>query len=1124
MHGKRQVKMKKCTRILLAWCCIFLFCSWGYASVPDDRMYGEGKDGNLITVQGKVVDQDSLPLVGVTVIVKGLGTGGTTDINGFFKMTIPEQDNLILEFSFIGMESQVIKITDPKKELLVIMKEKAEELGEVVKTGYYSTVKRRASGSIAVLSGDILENRIPSSIDNLLQGLVAGVAVTNVGRPGASSSIRIRGTSSIDGNKEPLWVVDGVPLQDNLPTIEADQIKSENLNEIFMNGVAGINPADIESITILKDAAATAIYGSRAAGGVIVVTTKQGQIGKTRVNYSVRFGMGLRPQRDNGLMNSSEKLDWEEELWQEFSASAYASETGHIPVVGIVGMLHMDRLGKNGSLWSDDDFEVMSESEKSVYLADLREHSTDWFKEIFQNSFSMSHHLSFSGGTSSATYYGSLGYSSEEGLLKQDRFDRYNVDLKVNWTPTQKLKWGIGISTSNLVSKGPSMSVDPYEYAYFANPYERPYNEDGSYRADMTYFNLNNINGGEDFLKKNLPPNGFNILRELEETEGNAKKFSVSGQTTLTWNITSKLQFSGLLSYTFTNNQEENILGKDTYAAWNDRLSFDDDTENMYASITNASANGESYNARAQLSYTNVFKDDHYLNVLGGTELRGSKSKRLYMKRWGYDTKSGNFAIPEDPEEEFNYRDLMDGSMGVTREESKFASFYASLEYTYLSRYVLNASFRTDGSNNFGSDEQFNPTWSLGVAWNVDEEEFMQGLQPTLNRLTLRASTGFTGNVVTGTLKKLVIDFEENKNWNGMQMGSVGTAPNPHLRWEKTRDMKVAVDFGLFNDRVSGVLEGYWRKSMDIITRTMMVSTTGFTGQAHNTSEIENKGIEGSLRVKVIDSKDFKFSVNANLAWNRNVLSKYISPTGAISDGKYVDYPLESIFGGKELGVDPYYGIYMYQLRPDANISVASDLNKIVNYRHYLGTSVAPLTGGFYFNFSYRNLSLGVGGAYSFGAKVDSRISSSPASYEDIDYTCNEEPQTEYSDLYSNHLNVRRDRVNRWTKDRTEGVKYPRIVDAYGEKIGLDLYNVTSNNITLGSFLENVSYLRIRDITLNYSLPQTWLNRLGISSLGVSVMMSNFFTFTNYSGIDPETPGLTYPITRSVAFGINMGF
>ena len=539
MHGKRQVKMKKCTRILLAWCCIFLFCSWGYASVPDDRMYGEGKDGNLITVQGKVVDQDSLPLVGVTVIVKGLGTGGTTDINGFFKMTIPEQDNLILEFSFIGMESQVIKITDPKKELLVIMKEKAEELGEVVKTGYYSTVKRRASGSIAVLSGDILENRIPSSIDNLLQGLVAGVAVTNVGRPGASSSIRIRGTSSIDGNKEPLWVVDGVPLQDNLPTIEADQIKSENLNEIFMNGVAGINPADIESITILKDAAATAIYGSRAAGGVIVVTTKQGQIGKTRVNYSVRFGMGLRPQRDNGLMNSSEKLDWEEELWQEFSASAYASETGHIPVVGIVGMLHMDRLGKNGSLWSDDDFEVMSESEKSVYLADLREHSTDWFKEIFQNSFSMSHHLSFSGGTSSATYYGSLGYSSEEGLLKQDRFDRYNVDLKVNWTPTQKLKWGIGISTSNLVSKGPSMSVDPYEYAYFANPYERPYNEDGSYRADMTYFNLNNINGGEDFLKKNLPPNGFNILRELEETEGNAKKFSVSGQTTLSWNITS---------------------------------------------------------------------------------------------------------------------------------------------------------------------------------------------------------------------------------------------------------------------------------------------------------------------------------------------------------------------------------------------------------------------------------------------------------------------------------------------------------------------------------------------------------------------------------------------------------
>ena len=1080
----------------------------------------------MVTIKGKVVDQDSLPLPGVTVLLKGTHIGTATDNSGRFSISVPDNEGAVLVFSFIGMESVEEEISNPRQALLVVMKETTASLSEVVKTGYYSTTKRRASGSIAVVTSESLENRIPTTIDNLLQGMVAGVAVTNTGRPGASSKIKIRGTNSIDGSTEPLWVVDGVPLQDELPEIDAEEVNSGNFNEIFMNGVAGINPSDIEDITILKDAAASAIYGSRAAGGVIVITTKQGKAGKTRVNYSARFGVGLQPQRDNNLMNSAEKLDWEEELWQEFGAANLAAGAAHVPVVGIVGMLHTDRIGKNGTLWTDtENFEAMSETEKATYLNELRSHSTDWFREIFQNSFSMTHHLSFSGGSQTATYYASLGYSTEEGLLKQDRFDRYTVNAKVNLSPSRHIKWGVSLSVSNLVSQGPATTVDPYTYAYFANPYERPYNEDGSYRADMTYFNLNNINEGEDYLASHLPPQGFNILRELEETEGDSKKFSATGQATLTLDITGGLQFSGLMSYTFTNTRDKTVLGEETYAAWTDRLYFDtnNNTENQYASISEANANGESYNVRGQFSYTDLFRGEHYLNVLAGAELRGSRNTRSYMKRYGYNRDSGLAVTPEDPDGSFDYRDLLDGSMGTTKSESKFASFYASLEYAYRERYVFNASFRTDGSNNFGSDEQFNPTWSLGAAWNADEEPFTQSLKPTLSHLTLRASAGFTGNVVAGALKELVIEFDDRDSWNGMPVGEVQTAPNPHLRWEKTRDLKAALDFGLFDDRVSGLVEAYWRKSMDVITRTMVVSTTGFTGQAHNTSEIENKGVEGTLGVQIIDGRDLKLRMNANVAWNRNVLSKYVSPTGAISEGKYEGYPLESIFGGKEIGIDPFYGIYMYQLRPDAEISSASDLNKTANYRYYLGTSTAPFTGGFYLNLSWRDLSLGIGGAYSFGAKVDNRITPA-ASYEDIDYYGNETPQTSYSDLYTNHLNVRRDRTNRWTPSRTEGVKYPRIVDPLGEVLNLDLYNVTSSSITLGSFLEDVSYLRVRDITLSYNLPRHLLEHWGISSLGFSVMASNLFTFTNYSGIDPETPGQTYPITRSVAFGINLGF
>ena len=1081
-------------------------------------------------LKGIVQDTRGNVLPGVTVLIKGTTSGVVTDTAGRFTLPVMNRKSVVLVFSFVGMKSQEVAVNDVRKEVRVVMEEKVDELEEVVITGYGTTTKRRAAGSVAVLGREDLENRIPTSVDNLLQGLVAGVAVTaSSGRPGSSAKIRIRGTNTITGNAEPLWVIDGVPVQDELPEISLDQVKSENFNEIFVNGIAGINPNDIENITFLKDAAAAAIYGSRAAGGVIVVTTKQGTPGKMRMNYSAHFGLGLKPQRDAGLMNASEKLAWEQELWDEFAAERYASDAAHYPVVGIVGMLRSNKFGRNGTLWTDEDFEPMTASEQDAYIRDLASHSTDWFDVIFRNSFDMTHNFSFSGGGNMLAYYASVGYAHQDGLLKEDSYDRYTVNLKINASPSTRVKMGMGLRVSNLVSDGPSMNVDPFKYAYFANPYERPYNEDGSFRPDMTYFNLTSINEGTK-TPENQPTAGFNILREMEETSSEGKKFSVSGQFSLDVEILKTLTFSGLASYGYTNNREESILGRESYAAFEDRLSFDknNNTQNLYGSISQSTTDGEQYNVRGHFSYTNTF-EDHYLNVLAGAELRGSKSKRVAVKRYGYDEKTGLASMPEPPEDDNTYgsswyTSLIDGLSGMSRSENKYASFYASTEYAYLGRYILNASFRTDGSNNFGSKEQFNPTWSLGFAWHVDDENFMQSLHPVLSRLTLRVATGFTGNVVQGTLKELVIKYNTSRYWNNLIMGSINKAPNPHLRWEKTRDMKVALDFGLFDDRVTGLVEGYWRKSTDVISRVRVVSSTGYNAQSYNASDIENKGVEATLGVKVIDRRDYKLSFSGNIAWNRNVLSKFSSPSGTVSEGKYVGYPLESIFGGKELGIDPYDGIYMYKLRPDAVVNEASDLKSLVNYRYYLGTSIAPITGGFTLRFSYKNLSCSVGGSYSFGAKINNQISS-PVSYESVSgsYDAQEKPQTAYSDLYRNHLNVRKEMTDRWTKNNIDA-KYPRIIDPFGNKLYLDQYNPTSSSVTLGSFLEDVSYLRIRDISLSYNLPKRWLTHVGVSSLGFSFMMSNFFTFTNYSGIDPETPGTTYPITRSIALGINIGF
>ena len=1086
-----------------------------------------------VTLKGIVMTTDSVPIAGATILLKGTSMGVVSNIEGKFEMTIPEQKEIVLLVSFVGMETLEVKVTDVKKEIKALLKDKVDQLDEVVVTGYGQTTKRRSTGSYGTVNEEVFVNKAIPTVDMLLQGQIAGVSVVAVsGRPGEAAKIRIRGTNTIDGSAEPLWVVDGVPLQQDIPKISSGQINSNNLNEIFTTGIAGINPNDIESVTILKDASAAAIYGSRAAGGVVVVTTKKGKAGKMKVNYHATFTVGLKPQRDPELMNSKEKLTWEQELWNEFSEGIFENNkakgiSDHFPVVGIVGMLRAEKLGKDNKLWSDEGFVALSESEQDAYIKNLGKQTTDWFDVLFRNSFSMNHNLSFSGGSDKNTYYVSLGVTDQNGLVKETDYERYNMNAKINMKPIERLNMMFGIDLSKQKSKGYSLSINPFEYAYFANPYETLYNEDGSYRPDFTYFNLAGINDGNK-IDAVMPMNGFNVMRELKETSSMADNSNVRVQMNLDYKIWHQLKFSGLASYSYYTNKVEDIKGRDTYGAFLDRLYFDIDNRDWlpYGNITQASANGSSYNVRGQLEYQNTFVFDHYLSILGGAELRGDKNQRTYFKRFGYDEVTGNSAMPIRPEasaeDVAKYADLMDRNAGETTSENRFASFYAALDYNYLERYLLSLTFRTDGSNNFGSDEQFNPTWSLGLGWHLDEENFMQFARSVVNRLSLRMAMGYTGNIVKSVNKELVLNYSTTY-WNGLRTGNMNSAPNPNLRWEKTKDMKIALDFGLFNDRMSGSVEGYYRKSSDIVSITDVLATTGFTGQPYNVSEIKNKGVEGTLRVRALNGKDFKLTVTGNIAWNQNILSKY-SRKRIIRDSRYEGFPQEAVFGGRDMGIDPRDGVYTYELRPDAQIYKGSDLQNVDNYRFYLGTSVAPVTGGFNVDFSYRKLRLNVGGVVSSGAKILNLVHS-PASYTTVtSLGTGEKPQTVYSDLYRNHLNVARDVTNRWTKERNTGVKYPRLVDYLGGPLLLDEYNVHKVDITNGSYLENVSFLRITNISLYYDLPDHVLKLLKLTSLGFSLTLNNFITFTNYSGIDPETPGTTYPLTRSLTFGLNVGF
>lgn len=1078
---------------------------------------------------GRVTDTDGAPVIGAGLVCIEKNTAGTTtDLDGNFSITLPAGAKTV-KFSSVGMKELVYQLIPGRTEnVRIIMEWENTELDQVVVTGYAQTSVKRITGSVAVLNSEKFEAKAISSVDALMQGEVAGVSIKSLsGQPGTQAKITIRGSNNITGSSTPLWVVDGVPLQSESPALSSEQLATGGFDNIFVNGIGNINPNDIESITILKDAAAAAIYGSRAANGVIVVTTKKGEAGKMRISYNNTFSWSFKPERSLNLMNSSEKLSWEDELWNEFSAAKYAASltdnTVIYPVVGIVGQIRAG-LGDFASMKGD-------KAAQDKYIESLRNVDTNWYNLLFRNSFSQGHHLSLSGGSGKSTYYVALGLNDEDGMLIHNDYRRYNVNAKMTLTPTDWARIDVGMEAARQESKMPYSTVDPFYYAFFSNPYERAYNADGSYAADNTWFTLGYYNGRG--AEQVMPKNGFNIIRELDSNYSKTANTNGTFRAQTDFRIIEPLHFVGLVSYSYSNNSTDKVIDKYSYSAFRDRLGSDDRSQtNLYGNISQNRTNRNSYVARGHLSFNKTFAETHTVNLLAGAELRGSGSNTIFTKRYNYDPKTGTTSLPQISGPQDEWLSEVEKLNGEYFSKTRYASFYASADYYLGKSIVLNASFRTDGSSNFGSNKQFNPTWSAGAAWHIGEEAWMKKALPALSHATLRAAYGFTGDVNTSTSHLLVIQYlQQQYRYFGdetFNLGTIPSAPNPDLGWEKTQDAKAGLDFGLWKDRLTLNTEYYYRLSTDVVTSSPVQSTTGFTHVYFNAADIMNSGIELTLNGKIIQTKDWGLSAAVNFAYNYNKVLKYnpVSKSGITSKDRYVEgYPTGAIFSGKYAGIASDTGLYQFELRPDATISTATDLNKPDNYRYFLGTTIAPYTGGFNLSASWRQLRLSISGVYSFGCKTYENFRY-PASYSNASHSgvSTETVQSQFSDLYGNHLNVEKDRTNRWTATHTTGVKYPRIYDYFDGKYNFASYNPMDSSIIDAVYLKNNSYLRIKSIILTYSLPGAAVKKMRMRGLSFNVSLNNFFTFTKYDGMDPEIPGATYPTTRSVSAGMNIDF
>lgn len=1078
---------------------------------------------------GQVTDTDGAPVIGAGLVCIEKNTAGTTtDLDGNFSITLPAGAKTV-KFSSVGMKELVYQLIPGRTEnVRIIMEWDNTELDQVVVTGYAQTSVKRITGSVAVLNSEKFEAKAISSVDALMQGEVAGVSIKSLsGQPGTQAKITIRGSNNITGSSAPLWVVDGVPLQSESPALSSEQLATGGFDNIFVNGIGNINPNDIESITILKDAAAAAIYGSRAANGVIVVTTKKGEAGKMRISYNNTFSWSFKPERSLNLMNSSEKLSWEDELWNEFSAAKYAASltdnTVIYPVVGIVGQIRAG-LGDFASMKGD-------KAAQDKYIESLRNVDTNWYNLLFRNSFSQGHHLSLSGGSGKSTYYVALGLNDEDGMLIHNDYRRYNVNAKMTLTPTDWARIDVGMEAARQESKMPYSTVDPFYYAFFSNPYERAYNADGSYAADNTWFTLGYYNGRG--AEQVMPKNGFNIIRELDSNYSKTANTNGTFRAQTDFRIIEPLHFVGLVSYSYSNNSTDKVIDKYSYSAFRDRLGSDDRSQtNLYGNISQNRTNRNSYVARGHFSFNKTFAETHTVNLLAGAELRGSGSNTIFTKRYNYDPKTGTTSLPQISGPQDEWLSEVEKLNGEYFSKTRYASFYASADYYLGKSIVLNASFRTDGSSNFGSNKQFNPTWSAGAAWHIGEEAWMKKALPALSHATLRAAYGFTGDVNTSTSHLLVIQYlQQQYRYFGdetFNLGTIPSAPNPDLGWEKTQDAKAGLDFGLWKDRLTLNTEYYYRLSTDVVTSSPVQSTTGFTHVYFNAADIMNSGIELTLNGKIIQTKDWGLSAAVNFAYNYNKVLKYnpVSKSGITSKDRYVEgYPTGAIFSGKYAGIASDTGLYQFELRPDATISTATDLNKPDNYRYFLGTTIAPYTGGFNLSASWRQLRLSISGVYSFGCKTYENFRY-PASYSNASHSgvSTETVQSQFSDLYGNHLNVEKDRTNRWTATHTTGVKYPRIYDYFDGKYNFASYNPMDSSIIDAVYLKNNSYLRIKSIILTYSLPGAAVKKMRMRGLSFNVSLNNFFTFTKYDGMDPEIPGATYPTTRSVSAGMNIDF
>lgn len=1062
------------------------------------------------SVQGVVKDKQGNVLPGVSVFIKGTSFGVATDINGHYSIEVPVVEGVQLTFSFIGMKSKTLACNG-QKNLDVVLEEDVSEMNEVVVTGYQKVERRKLTSSITTVKMEDLKTITQPNIDKLLQGQVPGMTIMSTsGAPGAVPQIRIRGTSTISGNTQPLWVVDGIILDDPVDATVDDILNNRNL---IASGIGGINVEDIETISVLKDAAATAIYGTKAANGVIVITSKKGTAGKTRINYTSHISVGMRPRMEDAYtMNSKERIDVNMEMIRNGSFIATSNGTGKYGTASDFERYFID-VHDHKMSW--DQYE-----EKVKELEGI---NTDWFKHLFRNSITHKHSLSISGGDEKTTFYFSGSYMDDQATAKGVGQQTYTGTVKVYTHIRDNLRVG-GMMDVNARENKSFFATDsrenPYEWAIYTTRAHRAYDKEGNY--NYMYYN-----GMQ-----------YNFMENRDEGWRKAKSFAIRGTLDIEWRILPDLIFTSLFSFNKQNTTDEDIATDKSYFV---KKRKEDVTEIEGTTAVqlwydggyrkSKHSNNNSITFRNQLSYMPVINEDHRFDVMIGQEIRTSKYEEETTELYGYAHDRGHQLVPQwNLIESYGspyWRESLNNSAAV--------SWYGVAGYTYKNRYTVSFNARADGSNRFGikTNDLFQPLWSVGANYQMKEENFLRDKE-WLSYLTLRASYGSQGNVASQAYSDLITNIGTLDGINKDNYLIISAPKNPNLKWEKNYTTNAALEFGLWKRRLYGTIEYYNKKAVDLLGNRQVSQVSGFTSVQVNWASMRNTGWEFSLSSINIDSDAFRWSTNFNIGYNKNkVLDVYTNP--GVSDltnaqrsnyatSAVVGKPINGLWSYRFAGLNEEGRATFYNEKDEKVLCGMDNVDGLV----YSGTTMPPVQGGLTNTFNYKKFTLSVLFVGSFGNVIRLRnlTQGSICAYPDP------------------LQNLSKEWIYRW---REEGdhltTNIPRLESKYDNE--LTKKSPANGKMYDNSDLRTVNgnFVRLQNLSLSYDLYTPKMRALGIQNIRFMVQGNNLHVWNNrkLKGQDPEATGSvmkysstntanvsfgnTYlPLSRSYSFSLSVQF